>query len=134
MVFLKKYTTFLIAFLLIFSSIGCKKTIVDGGAKVGGCTDIDSPIFDSVADYDDGSCLYAYISQYEITYYPEENPNATWPFTSWDITGTGTDADLYRKIIEYDSTDHFFASPVVENQSPNSPCFWSSSSNENLFY
>ena len=134
MVFLKKYTTFLIAFLLLFSSIGCKKTIVDGGTKVGGCTDMDSPIFDSIADYDDGSCLYAYINQYEITYYPEENPNATWPFTSWDITGTGTDADLYLKIIEYDSTNYFFSSPVVDNQSPNSPCFWSSSSNEKLFY
>lgn len=121
-------------FFIIILFICCKKTINDDGIKVGGCTDINSPFYDSLADYDDVSCTYAYINQYEITYYPEINPNATWPFTSWDITGTGTDADLYLKIIEFDSSNYFFSSPIVDNQSPNSPCIWTSSVNEKLFY
>ncbi len=132
--FLKKYHQLFTALLIIIFLIGCKKSNADDDIKIGGCTDIDSPIYDNSADYDDASCLYAYINQYEISYYPEENPNATWPFTSWDITGTGTDADLYLKIIEYDSSNYFYSSPIIDNQSPNSPCYWSSSSNEKLFY
>ncbi|MBM77595.1 MAG: hypothetical protein CL846_03875 [Crocinitomicaceae bacterium] len=132
--FLKTLNT-LIAFALSTFILlnSCKKTIDDGGIKTGGCTDINSPFYDSIADYDDASCTYAYINQYEITYYPEINPNATWPFTSWDITGTGADADLELKIIEYDSSNYFFSSPVIDNQSPNSPCFWTSSNNEKLY-
>ncbi len=134
MVFLKNYNLLLITISINILFLGCKKPIVDEGIKIGGCTDIDSPIFDSIADYDDASCLYAYINQYEISYYPEENPNATLPFiNTWDITGTGSDADLYLRIIESDSTNYFFSSPVIDNQSPNSPCFWTSSSNEKLF-
>jgi hypothetical protein len=132
--FLKRNYTLLIAISMIISSLGCKKSIVDEGVKIGGCTDIDSPVYDSTADYDNASCLYAYVNQYEISYYPEVNPNATWPFTSWDITGTGADADLYLKIIESDSTNYFYTSPIVDNQSPNSPCYWTSSSNDKLFY
>ena len=133
MVFLKNYNLLLITISISILSFGCKKSIVDDGIKIGGCTDIDSPIFDSTSDYYNASCLYAYINQYEISYYPEENPNATWPFTSLYITGTGADADLYLRIIESDSTNYFFSSPIIDNQSPNSPCFWTSSSNEKLF-
>ena len=36
----------------------CKKSETEEDTKVGGCTDIDSPIYNAEADFEDASCLY----------------------------------------------------------------------------
>ena len=132
MVFLKQpYKLLLFTASIVILSIGCKKTINNGGEKVGGCTDFDSPIFDSISDYDDASCLYAYIKQYEITYYPEKNSdNENWDYDPFQLSGVYP-ADLILYIQE--DIDTFFYSHSIDNQPHNSPCFWTAPENKKLF-
>ena len=64
-------------------------------------------------------------NQYEVSYYPEDNPNSSIPFVnSWDIPGTGADADLLLKVKYKDSSSYLFSSPILDNQSPNSAAYW----------
>ena len=65
-----------------------------GGTAVSGCTDIDSPIYNSSATTDNGSCQYAYTTGYEITYYPALDNGSTWDYL------VNTDADLLLTIKE----------------------------------
>ena len=56
---------------------------------------------------------------------PEDNPNSSIPFVnSWDIPGTGADADLLLKVKYKDSSSYLFSSPILDNQSPNSAAYW----------
>ena len=60
----------LIFFVSVLTLVGCKKDIFDANNNLGGCTDIDAINFNNEADFEDNSCLYAYIQEYEISYYP----------------------------------------------------------------
>ena len=123
----------LIFFVSVLTLVGCKKDIFDPDNNVGGCTDIDAINFNNEADFEDNSCLYAYIQEYEISYYPDENPNSSIPFVdSWDIPGTGANADLLLKIKHQDSSSYLFVSPIMENQSANSPAYWPAQENYKL--
>ena len=62
----------LIFFVSIITSVGCKKDIFDPDNNVGGCTDIDAINFNNEADFEDNSCLYAYIQEYEISLLKED--------------------------------------------------------------
>ena len=126
-----KYTTYFLTLSIFLTS--CNKTIFDSENNLGGCTDINAINFNDSADFENQSCQYAIINEYEVSYYPSENPNSSIPFIdSWDIPGTGADADLKLTIIESDSNNYFFSSPIIDNQSPNSPAYWTASVNEKL--
>ena len=113
--------------IVLFSS--CKKTEPEmRDEKIGGCLDDDSPIYNSIADFDDESCIYAYVNAYEITYHPANDANGD----DWDFL-INTDADIYLKIqIEGEST-WLFESSVVDNQAHNQPVTWTAPENIKLF-
>ena len=93
-----------------------------GGNTVNGCTDIDSPLYSSSANTDDGSCQYAYTSGYEITYYPADDNGSDWDL--W----VNTDADLILKIKEQGATSFMFEGDEISNQDPASPANWAAPS------
>ncbi len=111
--------------ILTISFVGCKKEIFDSSNNTGGCTDLNAINYSNNVDFEDNSCQYAYINQYEVSYYPENNPNSSIPFVnSWDIPGTGADADLLLKVKFKDSSNYLFSSPILDDQSPNSAAYW----------
>ena len=85
--------------ILVFSIVlsgACKKVEVDD-EKVGGCYDTESPMHNGSADYDDGTCQYAYIDSYELTSHPAQDPNAGgWlnPEQYWDVGSWVKQLDL----------------------------------------
>ena len=77
-------------YIIVFtiSLVGCKKEIFDSSNNMGGCTDLNAINYSDSVDFEDNTCQYAYINQYEVSYYPEDNPNSSIPFVnSWDIPG-----------------------------------------------
>jgi len=124
---------FLISAILF---LGCRKSKIEEDTKVGGCTDIDSPIYNSQVDFEDASCLYAYVHQYEISYYPSEDPDAEWsilePFTTWDNPISGANADLILRIWEQDNSNEVFNSSEKEDQPYNTPAIWTAPYNIKL--
>ena len=90
---------------------------------VNGCTDIDSPLYNSSANTDDGSCQYAYTSGYEITYYPSEDPDGD----DWDLW-VNTEADLILKIKEQGASSYIFEGDEITNQDPTAPANWAAPS------
>ncbi len=111
--------------ILSITLVCCKKDIFDPNNNIGGCTDANAINYADNVDFEDNTCQFAYINQYEVSYYPEDNPNSSIPFVnSWDIPGTGADADLLLKIRYQDSTDFLFSSPILDDHSPNSAAYW----------
>lgn len=88
--------------------------------NVNGCTDIDSPLYNSSANTDDGSCKYAYTSSYEITYHPEQDNGSNWDYGF----GNSTRADLILKIKEQGSSNYIFEGEEKTNQEHNVPAIW----------
>ena len=71
--------------ILTISLVGCKKEIFDSSNNMVGCTDLNAINYSYNVDFEDNSCQYAYINQYEVSYYPEDNPNSSIPFVnSWE--------------------------------------------------
>ncbi len=127
----KKIITFSLSIIiLLFCS--CKKTEVEEETKVGGCTDIDSPIYNPLVDFEDASCLYAYVHQYEISFYPNEDPNASWPIYTWDDPISGENADLILRIWEQDNSEELFESSEMTDQPYNTPAVWTAPYNIKL--
>ena len=61
-----------------------QQTIFDAENNLGGCTDINAINYNDSADFENQSCQFAIINEYEVSYYPEENPNSSIPFIdSW---------------------------------------------------
>jgi len=109
------------------SLTSCKKEepeTVD--SKIGGCLDPDSPLYNANADFEDQSCLYAYVSAYEITFHPEEDGGSDWDFL------TNTDADLILRIKEEGATNWLFESAEISNQAHNVPAVWTAPINVKL--
>ena len=121
--------SFLMSFVLFLS---CKKNEIQEDTKVGGCTDIDSPIYNAQADFEDASCLYAYVHQYEISYYPNEDPDASWPIYTWDDPISGADADLILRIWDQENSNEIFNSSEKEDQPYNVPAIWTAPYNVKL--
>ncbi len=91
--------------------------------KVGGCNDPDSPTNNiGSIDYDDASCLYGYITEYEITYHPEFD-NAAGSGTDWDLW-VNTDADLILKVKQDSASSWFFESFEHANQAHDDTARW----------
>ncbi len=88
---------------------------------VNGCTDIDSPLYNSSANTDDGSCQYAYTSGYEISYFPADDNGSSWDWPSGD-------ADLILKIKEQGSSSYIFEGDEITNQDPATAATWSAPS------
>lgn len=88
---------------------------------VNGCTDIDSPLYNSSANTDDGSCQYAYTSGYEITYFPADDNGSSWDWPSGD-------ADLILKIKEQGASSYIFEGDEITNQDPATAATWSAPS------
>lgn len=95
-----------------------------GGNTVNGCTDIDSPLYSSSANTDDGSCQYAYTSGYEITYHLADDGGSDWDFG----IGSSTNADLILKIKEQGATSFIFEGDEISNQDPAAAANWAAPS------
>jgi hypothetical protein len=91
---------------------------------ISGCTDIDSPYYDSEAEESDGSCTYAKVSQFEITYHPENDNGSVWDYG----IGSSTNADLLLRVKVQGSPNWLFESTVASNQEHNVPAQWASPS------
>lgn len=113
-----KTTTVVLASVIMLST-SCKKKEPVEDAKIGGCLNEESPLYDATADFDDESCLFAYTSSYEITYHPENDESGD----NWDFL-TNTDADLILRIKEQGAASWMFESAVIDNQAHNSPAVW----------
>lgn len=104
-----------------FFASSCKKTQEPEPVavqKVKGCTDIDSPLYNADAEESDGSCTYAKVTKYEITYYPETDGGSNWDPVVY------TNADLILRIKEQGSANWIFESSVLEDQDFNVPALW----------
>ena len=86
---MKKIIISMLALSLV--SVSCKKKGGEDEVKVGGCTDTDSPFYQSGLDYDDGACKYAYVTQVEVLGFPEKDGSSTWDAI------VNTKADIYFK-------------------------------------
>lgn len=95
-----------------------------GGSTVNGCTDIDSPLYNSSANSDDGSCQYAYTSGYEITYHLADDGGSDWDYGF----GNSTKADLILKIKEQGATSFMFEGDEISNQDPTAAANWAAPS------
>lgn len=109
---------------VVLLSGACKKTeepIAEEPTVTKGCTDIDSPFYDADAEESDGSCTYAKVSKFEISYHPEKDGSDNWdPLVS-------TDADLILRIKVQGATNWLFESTTMEDQEHNVPAEWVSS-------
>ena len=103
---LKVSTLLLASGALLFAS--CKKNEPEmRDEKIGGCLDENSPAYNDLADFDDESCVYAYVNAYEITYHPANDASGD----DWDFL-LNTDADIYLKIMIDGDTEWLFESPT----------------------
>ncbi len=110
---------------IIFSG-ACKKEPEPVDTSVGGCTDMDSPLYNASADYDDNSCQYAYVTQYEITFHQETDGGS-----DWDLL-LNTDADLILRVKESGASSWMFESATIDNQPHNVAATWTAPANIKL--
>lgn len=72
-----------------------------------GCTDIDSPRANFDVDYYDSTCVYMYVTEFEITYFEDKN---------WDFGVLGVqNADLQLLFGDADMDTTFFTSLQIDN-------------------
>ena len=95
-----------------------------GGTTVNGCTDSDSPLYNSSANNNDGTCKYVYTTSYEISYHPEKDNGSVWDFG----IGNATKADLILKIKEVGASNYIFEGDEKTNQDHNTPAVWAAPS------
>lgn len=114
----------ILPFLVLgLAATSCKKK-QEEPEKVGGCTDKDSPYYNSDLDFDDGSCKYAYVTEVKVINFPEKNNGS-----SWDAI-INTKADIYFKIKPYVEMnyDNYFSSEgnEISNAIHNDTNSWTS--------
>jgi len=107
--------------LLVLNFFSCRKVEDPNNARItkaGGCSDIDSPLYNDTVDYDNQTCRYAFTERYEISYHPEKDGALNWdPITF-------TNADLELRIKEQGSADWLFESSTKEDQDHDVPAIW----------
>lgn len=96
--------------------------------KVGGCLNENSPMYNASADFDDESCVFAYVSAYEISYHPANDANGD----DWDFL-INTDADLIFRIKQDGAADWMFESSEMADQPHNQAATWTAPENIKLF-
>lgn len=112
--------------LIAFSS--CKKEEPElRDEKIGGCLNENSPMYNELADFDDESCVFAYVNAYEITYHPSKDQNGD----DWDFL-INTDADIYLRIKPEGATNWMFESSVIDDQPHNEAVVWTAPENIKL--
>lgn len=97
--------------------MSCKKTEI---AKVCGCTDINSPIYNPLAEEEDSSCLYIYAIEFEVISFPLTDANGS----NWDIVPGTTNPDLLLTIRKEGETNNTFTSSVLNNQDSSNKVIW----------
>ena len=112
---IKTINSYLLAILVIgLVASSCKKEEENSGGT-GGCMDVNSPNYSSTATYDNGSCQFLYVSDYEVTKYED---------ISWDLL-INVNADLYIKVKRQSSSSWEFSSNTIDNADPNTVQVWS---------
>ncbi|MCB9197061.1 MAG: hypothetical protein H6600_01260 [Flavobacteriales bacterium] len=96
--------------------------------KVGGCLDKDSPLYNANADFDDESCVYAYINAYQVTFHPQKDESGS----DWDFL-VNTDADLLLRFKVDGGTSWLFESAVIDNQPHDQAANWTAPVNIKLY-
>lgn len=92
----------------------CKKDDENSG-EAGGCMDVNSPHYSSTVTYDNGTCEFLYVTDYEVTNYED---------VDWDLL-INVDADLYIKVKRQSSSSWEFSSNTIDNADPNTVQIWS---------
>tara|TARA_Y100001954_G_scaffold193902_1_gene209197 strand:+ start:345 stop:884 length:540 start_codon:yes stop_codon:yes gene_type:complete len=113
---MKFYWIIVLALMLFLNA--CKKK--DESLQKRGCIDINSPFYDSTAEDDDGSCLYIYAVELEITDFPSKDANGS----NWDIVPGTTKPDLLLTLKKEDSSTTNFTSSVLNNSSVADDNIW----------
>jgi len=97
--------------LLLFT--GCKK---DVEVPTFGCHDVDSPRANLDADYHDSTCVYMYVTEFEITYFENK---------SWDTGILGVErADLQLLLGDSNMDSIYFESGQIDNAQPTEVHRW----------
>lgn len=105
-----------LVFILFITVSSCRKDKYKPDEKIGigGCMDENSPFFNSIAAYDDGSCQFLYITEYELVEYKDDE---------WDLL-IGTNADVYLKVKRQTSSYWEFTSNSINNAGPSTAQIW----------
>ena len=110
-----KKNSYILAILVIgVVASSCKKEDENSG-QTGGCMDVNAPNYSSAATFDNGTCEFLYVTDYEVTNY--ENIN-------WDLL-VNVNADLYIKVKRQSSSSWEFYSNTIDNADPNTVHIWS---------
>ena len=115
---IKTINSYLLSILVIgLVASSCKKKEENSGGT-GGCMDVNSPYYSSAATYDNGTCQFLYVTDYEVTNYEDIN---------WDLlaAGVSVNADLYIKVKRQSSSSWEFSSNTINNADPNTVQIWS---------
>lgn len=113
--------------LIVLGAGSCKKKEAELRAtKIGGCLDPNSLSYNPASDFDDESCKYAFVYQYEITYHPQKDCGS-----DWDVL-INTKADLIFKIKVKSEPTWFFESSELSNHPHNVPAVWTAPTNIKL--
>ena len=116
---IKKINSYILAILVIgLAASSCKKEEENSGGT-GGCMDVNSPYYSSAATYDNGTCEFLYVTEYEVTNFEDKD----WDFTD-PIFGTFK-ADIYIKVKRQSSSSWEFSSNTIDNADPNTAHIWS---------
>lgn len=133
---MKKITSILLIALLATSVNSCKKKESElRSTKIGGCLDPNSLSYNPASDFDDESCKYAFVNQYEITYHPLKDCGSDWD--GFPTLGNAKKADLIFKIRVKGESVWFYESPELTDQTHNVPAVWTAPVNiklENKIY
>ena len=115
----KTINSYILAILVIgLVASSCKKEEENSGGT-GGCMDENSPYFSSAATYDNGTCEFLYITEYEVTNFEDKD---------WDLSVPLLEtfkADLYIKVKRQSSSSWEFSSSTINNADPNTVQIWS---------
>ena len=100
--------------VIALGTSSCKKDDEESG-ETGGCMDVNSPHYSSAATYDNGTCEFLYVTDYELTNYED---------IDWDLL-INVDADVYIKVKRQSSSSWEFSSNTINNADPNTVQLWS---------
>jgi hypothetical protein len=119
------------AFSMVILIGSCKKQEAELRAtKIGGCLDPNSLNYNVTVDFDDESCQYAFVEQYEITYHPQQDCGSAWD--GFPTFGNAQKADLILKIRVKGETTWLYESPEKTDQTHNVPAVWTAPVNIKL--
>lgn len=104
--------------------VSCRKVGADEEQKLGGCTDLDSPLYKSGMDFDDGTCKYAFVTNVEVLDFPNKNNGS-----GWDDFGGKPDIYFKLKPVSETSYNDYFDSfdQKKSNASSGDDITWASS-------